>query len=707
MTLNTSPYNTRFALSLITALLPAYGIAQSQSAHELTEEIIVTATRSEKPLSQIPNTVTLIGTQDLIQQIGVNNDLSTILGNLIPSFSPSRQKMTSAGESLRGRDPLYMVDGVPQSNPLRDGSRDGHTIDPLMLERIEVIHGANAIHGMGASGGIINMITRRPTEQWQQSVRVESLGQEEDLGESLGYGASYTLSGKTGNVDLLASASYRSAGISYDANGVIVGFDNAQGDTMDAETANLFLKSGYDWGDQRLELTVNHYDLSGNNNWFAVNGNYANGIPTTATETDVPGKPVSNEITMFSLAYSNLDFLGHNLRVQAFDQEFAGTYGGGTFATYTDPAFGGTVFDQSQNNSAKRGLKLTLAKDELVGTPISIVYGADFLNDETYQALVLTGRSWVPKTNYENLALFTQIEFTGIENLTLTGGLRHEESALEVNDFTTLYSYNGGQFVRGGNPEFSDTLGNLGATYQFTPTWRLFANYSEGFSMPDVGRVLRGINIPGQDVETFLNLEPIVTENSELGFEFDNQTLSAQLSYYASDADFGQRLEANADGIYSVQRERTEIEGFEFRTQWLVSSADVLGLRYAKTDGEYDSNGDDRVDTDLGGANMSPNRVNLSWERLWTNKLNTRLQINFLQDRDFKNIAGIKTAQFEGYTTIDLFGEYETDVGQFRLGVQNLGNEDYFTYFSQTQGSNARNFKGIGRSVSLSWNTQF
>ncbi len=695
-------------VSLAAALLtPVVHAQQTSNANQDIEEMIVTATRSEKPLSQIPNTVTLIGQQDLIQQIGVNNDLSTILGNLIPSFSPSRQKMTSAGESLRGRDPLYMVDGVPQSNPLRDGSRDGHTIDPLMLERIEVIHGANAIHGMGASGGIINMITRRPSDDWQQSVRLDGVGQSEDVSESLGYGASYTLSGRSGNVDFLGSANYRSSGISYDANGEVIGFDNAQGDTMDSETLNLFVKAGYEWNDQRIELTINDFDVSGNSDWVAVDGDVANGIPTTAREEKFPGKPVSNEITMFSASYSNAEILGHSLRVQAFDQEFAGTYGGGTFATYADPALGGTVFDQSQNNSNKRGVKLTLAKDNIAGSELSIIYGADFLNDETYQMLVLSGRDWVPKTNYENLALFAQFEYTGVDKLTLTAGARREDSSLDVDDFTTLYSYNGGQFVRGGSPEFSDTLANIGATYQITDQWRLFANFSEGFSMPDVGRVLRGINVPNQDVESFLNLEPIVTDNAEFGFEFDNDVVSAQLSYYASESDFGQRLQANADGIFAVKREKTEIEGFEFRSQWNVSMSDVLGLRYANTDGEYDSDGDNRVDTDLGGSNMSPNRVNISWERNWSGALNTRLQINIVQDREFENSAGVQTAEFDGYTTVDLFAEYLADFGQWRLGLQNLTNEDYFTYYSQTQGSNARNFKGIGRSVSLSWNMQF
>ena len=133
---------------------------ETHPAKTKMEQVVVTANRAEKPLSTIPNTVTVIDDDELDQQININPDLSTILGNMIPSFAPSRQKLTGYGETLRGRDPLYLVDGVPQSNPLRDGSRDGYTIDPLMLERVEVLHGANAIHGMGASGGIINLITK-------------------------------------------------------------------------------------------------------------------------------------------------------------------------------------------------------------------------------------------------------------------------------------------------------------------------------------------------------------------------------------------------------------------------------------------------------------------------------------------------------------------------------------------------------------------
>lgn len=695
------------AMNLRTGLFAVAALISPLAQAQTDDEIVVTASRAEKPRNTIPNTVTVIDRTDLEQQISVSSDLSTILGNLIPSYSPSRQKLTSYGESLRGRDPLYLVDGVPQSNPLRDGSRDGYTIDPLMLERVEVIHGANAIHGLGASGGIINLITRRPSDSPRQSLRVETLFQDEDLGESAGYGIHYSASGRFDDFDIIGSIGYRSTGISYDANGTIVGFDNAQGDIMDSDMLNVFVKGGYEFDDQRIELTVNDFRLEGNNDWLAVPGDIAAGIPTTAVEEPVPGKPGTNDVTMVSASYSNEDIFGHALRLQVYDQDFAATYGGGIYATFQDPAFGIDVFDQSQNESHKSGAKLTLAVDRVADLPVSLVYGVDLLADETTQALVQTGRTWVPESEYRNASLFAQAEFGGVDRLNVVAGLRHERAQLEVDDFTTLYSYNGGQFVEGGKPDFSETLYNIGATYRATDSLRLFANVSEGFSMPDVGRVLRGINEPGQDVETFLNLTPIVTDNSEIGIEHETSATSLQLSYFTSDSDFGQWLVANSDGIYVVQREKIEIDGIEFRARWQATGDDLLGLRYAHTDGRFDSDDDGSVDSDLSGANATPDRVNVSWERAWSDAINTRLQVNYLMDRDFEDAAGSVSSAFDGYTTVDLSGEFTIGEGVLMAGVQNLANEDYYTYYSQTLGNDGRNFKGFGRSFRLSYRREF
>lgn len=685
------------------ALLPSLGLAENA-----VEEVFVSASRTERPLSTIPNTVTVISAAELGQQLSIQDDLSTVLGNLIPGFSPSRQKMTNAGETLRGRKPLYMIDGVPQSNPLRDGGREGNTIDPAVIERVEVLHGANAIHGLGASGGVINLITKKPAAKLEQSIRLTTGFQTEDVGESADYGMTYSLSNRFGAADMIASISLRDMGVAYDGQGDVIGFDNAQGDTMDSDSWNGFVKGGYDWDDQRIELMVNRYKIENKNRWIGVTGNVSEGIPTSAVKGEIFGEGSSNDVTAISLNYTNDDFLGHKLRVQGFSQDFAGTYGADIVpsATFQDPAYGPNLLDQSQNNSEKLGAKITLVKDQLANLPLNIIYGVDVIQDETWQELIQTGRAWVPPTQYDNVAPYLQAEFTGIDKLTMTGGVRHEQSKLKVNDFTTLASY-GSRFVEGGSPEFSETLYNLGGTYQITSTWRAFANYAEAFSMPDVGRVLRAINLPNQSVESFLDLEPILTESTEFGAEFKTGDVTAQLSYYTSDSDFGERLVRGADGIYSVAREKTEIDGIEFSTSWAVTDVDLLGLRYAEATGRYDSNKDGRVDSDLGGTNISPDRVNLSWDRTWSNMIDTRLQANYLFDRDVKNSSGTITNSFDGYTTYDLSATIAAFDGTISVAVQNLTDEYYFTYYSQSSPNDIRNFTGVGRSFNLGYNRTF
>ena len=62
---------------------------------------------------------------------------------------------------MRGENVLIMIDGIPQSSSTRNNDREIRSIDPSVLERIEVVKGATSIYGNGAEGGIINYITQK------------------------------------------------------------------------------------------------------------------------------------------------------------------------------------------------------------------------------------------------------------------------------------------------------------------------------------------------------------------------------------------------------------------------------------------------------------------------------------------------------------------------------------------------------------------
>lgn len=66
-------------------------------------QVVVTATRGAKALDKIPGAIAVISQQELSSQYLIADDPSQALATFIPGYAPSRQKMTSTGESLRGR----------------------------------------------------------------------------------------------------------------------------------------------------------------------------------------------------------------------------------------------------------------------------------------------------------------------------------------------------------------------------------------------------------------------------------------------------------------------------------------------------------------------------------------------------------------------------------------------------------------------------
>ena len=64
-------------------------------------------------------------------QLTVNSDITSILQYTVPSLGPSAGQTSNTGQTLRGRQVLVLIDGVPQSTPLRNGGRDIRVIDPL------------------------------------------------------------------------------------------------------------------------------------------------------------------------------------------------------------------------------------------------------------------------------------------------------------------------------------------------------------------------------------------------------------------------------------------------------------------------------------------------------------------------------------------------------------------------------------------------
>ncbi|MEM6325636.1 MAG: TonB-dependent receptor [Bacteroidota bacterium] len=674
-------------------------------------DVVVSAARRGAIVTSIPAKVTVIGTAEVRdQQLFVSNP-NELLANSIPSFAPSRQKLTGFGESFRGRSPLYLIDGIPQSNPLRNGSRDGFTIDPEVVDRVEVIFGANAAQGLGATGGIVNYVTVNPEpgEALTQRISLSTTAASEFNDDGFGYRAHYLASKRFGDLAVVASANLERRGLLFDGEGRTIGIDNTQGDIADSFSRNLFGK--VEWRpapSQRIQLLVNDFRLGQTDGFVPVTGNREEGLPTTSERGEQPGDLPVNDVTTAALDYEHGALGGGALSAKIYVQDFASLFGGGVFGVFQDPAIApaGELFEQSENNSEKIGARLTYSRPAIASLPVGVVAGLDLLRGETFQRLAQTDRNWVPVTRFNNAAPFVQLDVPVADILSVSGGVRWEFAALDVPDYVSIAgNRRDSDFqptpVTGGSPSFDEPLFNVGLSVTPIENVRLYGSVAQAFTMPDVGRVLRGVNVPGVTIDNLLAISPVLTDNYEAGASVGSDLGSFGVTAFLSESDFGARLVANEDGIFEVRREPTRTSGFELTGRIVPTEQVVIGAALSSLTGRFDSDDNGDFDSDLDAINIGPDRLNLSVD-LDGRIVRGRLQSFTYFDKTFEDIDGNETAAFEGFTTVDASVGSTFGPATVTLAIANLLDEQYITYYSQAgTGRDDRFYAGRGRAITL------
>jgi iron complex outermembrane recepter protein len=682
-------------------------IAASHAIAQQMAEVVVTATRGEKAIDKIPGAITVIGQQELASQYLIADDPSQALATFIPGYAPSRQKMTSTGESLRGRQPLILLDGIPQSNPLRAGMREGYFADSFIIERIEVINGASAVQGMGATGGIINYITKAPRTNGT-TVGVNVRASTQFKSDNLDWKTGLSVSHKSDAFDLLGYAAVQQRGMGYDGKGRRLGIDTVQGDTLDTSGDDLFLKIGKNFGAQRLQLSLNRFNLEGD-------GDYMNdpGVPTSSSPGTPVGAPPRNKVRSASLDYRHADLGGGSFSAQLFSHDFESLYGATKVATFQDTriAPNGTLWDQSQIVADKLGARLTYVRPDTVVQGLEVTGGVDFLRDSTEQRLAITSRTWVPLLQFSSTAPFAQLEYE-FGPVTVRGGVRYEMAKLDVDTYTTLAAY-GSRQVAGGSAEFSKAVKNLGAVWRFAPQWSAFAASSEGFGLPDAGLVLRGVTTAGQSVSNLISLQPIVTRNNEVGVNWRGANGQFGISRYDSRSKLGSVIRINSAGVGLVERVPTTVKGWEVNGEWRANKALALSGSYAKTDGKTAASQGAPMDLSLGARSQGPDKALLAanWKALPGTQL--RLQASHLFDRDINigRVVGTSKLEehFKGYTLVDAAMTFDTRYGRLGVSLENLFDKQYVGYYSQAAAATdpGNTYAGRGRTLAVNWSRMF
>lgn len=134
------------------------------------DEIVVTGTRSEKRLSEVPVLTAIIRRVEM-QKSGTVSLLESLQDN-IPGivFSPNAMGNNMRIRGLNSRYVLFLVDGERMVSEGAGGNVNLDQVDLNSVEKIEIVNGASSVlYGSNAVGGVINIITRRPSSPFQAS----------------------------------------------------------------------------------------------------------------------------------------------------------------------------------------------------------------------------------------------------------------------------------------------------------------------------------------------------------------------------------------------------------------------------------------------------------------------------------------------------------------------------------------------------------
>ena len=647
--------------------------------------LVVSATRRATPVSELTRSVTVVTAEEMSTQKRIDRSVGEILSKQVPGFSPSTEALTDFGQTLRGRTFLTLIDGVPQSTPLRNGRRSLNTIDADAIERIEVVRGGSAAYGFGATGGLVNIITRRPEPgALNGHSEVGIKGSTSHAEDSLEWHTNHQVSGRSGSVDYLLNGTYVERNGFFDGEGDRIPADpfGVPGGLADSDEYNVLGKAGveFDGERQRIELSFNHFELEQDSDYAGLGfGDPAAGIKTPAVRGNINAEDPGTENTVVNLRYRNEDLAGSRVEAQIYHGDLTTRFS----------KFPG--FEQVEINSEKTGGRLTIDTPLRMGsTTLDLLWGVDLLNDETEQP-GLDGPTTTPDMEQDAVAGFVQLEVPVGELGLVRAGIRHEDIEVDVDDVLNRQ----GVFVQGGTLDFDETLYNISATVFLTEGLELFGGFSQGFSLADIGRAIADTTATRAEA---LQSEVQTVDSYEVGLRAFGERWDGSLTAFFTESDNGTTF--NQDLVITKQPERT------YGVELAASGSLARGLRLGGTatwlEGRVDLDDDGDFDEDLPSTRIPPVKITAYAEVAPAPWWSARLQALYSGERtpDSTQFGG---GDVEEYTVFDLHASLDTGHGAVEVGVENLFNTDYFTVLSQAGALPYAFSKAPGRTVSLTY----
>ena len=611
-------------------------------------EITVSATKIKTTINKIGSPVYIIDRAEIDLTEGRNID--EVLTRIPGVFTEDRYHNESAVVSFRGvglhthvtRGILVLVDGVSLTEAM--GRTDFGSIDMANAERIEVLKGpVSALYGPNGITGVINIIEKSPEDGLHGAFRAS-------------YGSNNTMDfsgdingGKNGFKYLVKGKIYQSDGYQERSN-----YQSARGGL---KVSKQFENAG------KLQLTA---DYITNND-------------------ELPGTLDSAQFYDRSRESSNL-FAGYNNDFIRSDLVYTQSWGEKTDfyanAFYRNKKSDGFYSDSRYSVdkiNTYGGEARTKFTQNIAGNTNSVIIGINYLSESGLNTqnlrddstgvlgrLVSDGES-----TYNMLGIYIEDEFTLMEKLTLTLGVRYDLVNYDWKD-----KLNEGEDNTSATTTISSVSPKFGIAYNPTASITIFGNIARGFNPPQISQLFVGSSYSGLANP---NLKPEYLINYELGVRGNvNLKFNYQLSLFRMD--FVDQISAEIDPAIDPDVPinqnigATRHSGIETALEYRFSNRFNIFVNYSYLNAHFVSS-EEYGDNDLRKTphNIANAGIRYGFKFGLTAALDYRFIDMYYMDNEDVN-------EYEGHSLLNFKLIYKKKGFLASVAVENLLNTNYATW---------------------------
>jgi len=682
------------------------------------ELIVVTATRGGSALQDVPRAVRVVDEETIDFYARQSGNLSETLGKVIPGFGLPVFQNSLRSLTLRGREALLLLDGVPLQSNSGFFAELG-AIDPATIGRIEVLYGPSALYGRGATGGIIQFFTREAADEplaGDASLTVRSdLADRAFAADSMSARAAGGLSARSGDFDAVLRLGVERLNGAFQPDGQRIAPTNID----ESDRWSAFAKLGYGTaatGRVEAWLLTQRSEVRNFEFRSVFNGESAVAAPVTSPVSYA--QEPSQDTFAASIVFRHDDVWGARVRLQGYHRESQLVQVASDLRASTLPPSFPRLF-QTSLDTDEQGARLDVGMPLAPGLEVNV--GGDWSQQTNARPLLISSvptftatglfdagitTEQTPTFDLESLGAFIQAEWKPLDRLTLAGGVRWDRFDYDVEPYDVVFGLQGQR--PGGRGSAEGASWNLGAVFELVDDHSIFASYAQGFSIPELGFAANSIR-PGVPISGSAFVAPIEVESVEAGVRGGSEVVRYSLAGFYARSDNGASATVNpATGIAEIVRAPQRNYGFEASVDVRPTRSFEASLTVGWNDGENDAN-NDGVYLPLGSVQLPPLKISLASAWRPTERLELTGQLLFAGDRDRARQAGVDPFELRSYETLDLGASYRLGWGEIALTVTNLFNSFYLPVESQSRfgGTIDRRFAGPGRAAALTLSTRF